>query len=296
VHCLKIDFLEKVKGIDRRKLTALFMTYTKSYLLTKPVYAGLGHILTFHRVVPGNRGPRVGNTEIEVTPEYLEWAINYFKKRNYHFITLDELYEVLKGRKLDNRFVIFTFDDGYIDNLTYAYPIFKKHNIPFTIYVTTNFPDRKAVLWWYLLEDLILKKEELHLEIGGKPYRFQMVSRHQKELAFDGIRSLLLRVDEKEFFNEIKKIFNTYGLDIYGKTEQLALSWQQIQQMSSDPLVTIAAHTVNHLALNKLPEAAVKQEVLASKEKLESYIDSEVAHFTYPYGSGREVGQESFRS
>jgi len=137
---LKVDLIKKLTHLNRRELTARLLTYSGSFLLTKPVYAGLGHILVFHRVIPKSKSPRVANTEIEVTPEYLEGIIKYFNKRHYHFISLDELYDVLKGKKLDNRFVIFTFDDGYIDNLIYAYPIFKKYNVPFTIYVATNFP------------------------------------------------------------------------------------------------------------------------------------------------------------
>lgn len=42
--------------------------------------------------------------------------------------------------------MVFTMDDGYKDNYTNALPIFKKYNVPYTIFVTTNFPDRQAIL------------------------------------------------------------------------------------------------------------------------------------------------------
>ena len=46
------------------------------------------------------------------------------------------------------RFVCFTFDDGYRDNLQYALPILKKYDAPFALYIPTSFPDRPGELWW----------------------------------------------------------------------------------------------------------------------------------------------------
>ncbi len=293
---LSKNFLKNVMRYNRKDLTASFLTGTKSYLLTKPIYSGLGHILTFHRVVPDRGVKRVGNTEIEVTPHYLENIIEYFSKRNYAFISLDQLFLILKGEeKINNKFVVFTFDDGYVDNLTHAYPILKKHNIPFTIYVTTNFPDRKAIIWWYLLEDLILERDRVEIEVEGRPYRFECSTAREKMDTFSTIRALVIGIGEDNFADKMKTIFKPYGIDIYKKTDELALSWPQIQQLSMDSLVTIAAHTVNHYALNRLPEAVVKEEIMESKKKLESYTGGAVDHFAYPYGSGREIGEREGR-
>lgn len=50
-----------------------------------------------------------------------------------------------------------TFDDGYRDNYEIAYPILKKFDVPFTIFVTTGLIDRTRTLptWWHVLEDVI---------------------------------------------------------------------------------------------------------------------------------------------
>ncbi len=68
-------------------------------------------------------------------------------------------------------------------------------------------------------------------------------------------------------------------------TVNLRLSWDQIRQLSSDPLVTIAAHTLNHYPLAQLTEAQATVEILESKMVLESRINRAVNHFAYPYGS-----------
>ena len=88
--------------------------------------------------------------------------ILYFKKLDYEIISLDQLYERLLHNSIEKPFVCFTFDDGYVDNYEIAYPVLKKHNIPFAIYVTTSFPDNTAILWWYILEDLVLKSKVIN--------------------------------------------------------------------------------------------------------------------------------------
>ena len=51
-----------------------------------PFYGGMGHILTFHRVIPPLASPRIHNHQgMEVSPEHLEEVIRYFVKRDYQF-------------------------------------------------------------------------------------------------------------------------------------------------------------------------------------------------------------------
>ena len=52
-----------------------------------PFYSGIGHILIFHRIVPLHQRSTVGNMNIEITPEYFELVIDFFRKKNYEFIS-----------------------------------------------------------------------------------------------------------------------------------------------------------------------------------------------------------------
>lgn len=78
-----------------------------------------------------------------ITIEFLESIINYWRGRKCEFISLDELHQRLvagKNFKSNRKFVCITFDDGY-HNFTHAYPVLKKHEIPFAIYLVTGYPD-----------------------------------------------------------------------------------------------------------------------------------------------------------
>lgn len=60
-------------------------------------------------------------------------------KNNYKIITLDDICEyILTGKKPEKNSVAITFDDGYLSNYVYAYPILKKHKVKATIFPVSS--------------------------------------------------------------------------------------------------------------------------------------------------------------
>ena len=68
----------------------------------------------------------------------------------------------------------------------------------------------------------------------------------------------------------------------------------EITELSKDEIVTIASHTKNHYALNKLVEEDIINEVLSANTRIESKIKKKVTHFSYPFGSKNEIGYREF--
>jgi peptidoglycan/xylan/chitin deacetylase (PgdA/CDA1 family) len=262
----------------------------------RPIYGGAGVILMFHRVLPTESRPRIhGHAALEITPEALEQTIHYFARRNYKAFSPDDLYQFLTGiKKADTPFVLFTFDDGYVDNLTYAYPIFKKQDIPFTINVSTCFPERTAVIWWYLLEALIIDRERLTYEHNGQLYDFDCSTTEGKSYAYAITRKLFKFANVLERDQLTKTVLLTNKMDLLQKTDEVALSWEHLKQLASDPLVTLGAHTANHYVLSSLSDEEVRDEVLRSRRILEAKLDKRIDHFAYPFGNRREAEKREF--
>ncbi len=273
------------------KIVSPVIEYSGIRKITKGIYGGNGHILMLHRVLPSLKENRIHNHQsLEITTEHLEKLIQFYKKNLYNIISLDDLYEGLTNSNLPKKFVVFTLDDGYSDNYNYAFPIFKKNDIPFTIYITICFPNNCILLWWYALEDLLLKNDTLKHKDYPFLDRISCKTLYQKEMAFYEIRTEMLKMDKQE----LGSFFKTFNIDLHSYVKDMALKWDQIIKLSRDPLVTIGAHTVNHLSLANLSKEDCYTEIMKSKLEIESKIGKTVKHFCYPFGKAGQVGTREF--
>ena len=129
----------------------------KLYNLTHPV---LGRILMLHRVVEQRNEGK--NSELEVTPQFLEQTIENYRRRGCRFVSIDDAYDIIQsGKRQRHPFVCLTFDDSYHDNYTIALPLLRRLEVPFAVFVTTGFIDNRLPMWWYPKEQLGLSREEL---------------------------------------------------------------------------------------------------------------------------------------
>ena len=262
-------------------------------LLAKPMYSGIGSILAFHRVCPAPVRPRLGfNADLEVTPKLLEETIRFCQSKGYDLVSLDQAHEILATGRSAKKFVVFTLDDGYADNYTNAYPIFKEHNVPFTVYVTTCFPDRTAILWWYVLEELLWEQEEIEVVLADRTVRYDCSTPSKKKEVFANLAGTLTFAQD---YGVLKAALQGYSSDLCEHVRELALSWEQIEQLACDPLVTIGAHSKRHLALSSLSSEQVKAEVADSKEEIEQRVGKPVLHFAYPYGGKQAAAPREFQ-
>ena len=254
--------------------------------ITQPVYGGIGQILMFHRVCNSNAIYQIpGQQSIEVSIEHFTGILDYFEKHGYAFLSLDDLLKGLLQGNIKNPFVVFTFDDGYIDNLEIAFPILKSRSIPFAIYVAPSFPDKNALLWRYVLKDAVTKQNLLNFSISGIHYEVDLSDPVELPRNIKLLRSFIKTSTPIGLNKRLEQIFGKSFNQMLEMTDSLLLSWDQIRQLSLDPLVTIAAHTMNHYPLTQLTEAQASFEILESKMVLESKINRAVNHFAYPYGA-----------
>ena len=73
------------------------------------------------------------------------------------------------------------------------------------------------------------------------------------------------------------------------------MSWQELAVLASDPLVTIGAHTVNHVMLAKVPERTARAEMDMSRALIEAALGVRPEHLAYPVGDRTSAGSREFR-
>lgn len=75
----------------------------------------------------------------------------------------------------------------------------------------------------------------------------------------------------------------------------LCMGWEEIAQLAADPLVTIGAHTVNHVMLKKIStESTARSEMEMSREVIEAALGVRPLHLAYPVGDPTSAGQREF--
>ena len=92
-------------------------------------------ILMYHSIDPYARKDNL----LAITPAYFKRQMRFLRDHDYNIISLEAVAGLIKGsNKIPPRTIAVTFDDGYKDNYTYAFPILKEFNIPATIFVIVN--------------------------------------------------------------------------------------------------------------------------------------------------------------
>ena len=279
--------------IIRGGLESLY--FTGAHWALKPFVGGIGAILTLHHVRPPRSNRFQPNRILEVTPRFLTRVCKLLARSGIEVISLDEMHRRLTERSFGRRFVCLTFDDGYRDNLEFAYPILRDAGFPFAVYVPTSFPDRLGELWWLVLEAVIAKRERIGLVIDGENRSFDCGSVVDKWALYNELYWWLrARESEAELRLLVRDLALRYQVDVAAFCKDLCMSWQEIALLARDPLVTIGAHTVNHLALAKLPEKTVRSEMDLSRMVIESALGERPAHLSYPYGDPSSARPREF--
>jgi peptidoglycan/xylan/chitin deacetylase (PgdA/CDA1 family) len=284
----------KKKVILRSAMEALY--FTGAHHLLRPILGGVGAILTLHRVLPPRRDAFQPNRLLEISPAFLEDVLRGLRREQVDLVSLDEMHRRITERDFRRRFICFTFDDGYRDNLEYALPILKKYDAPFGLYIPTSFPDRLGELWWLTLERTIAGQRRISLVMGGQDRRYDCETTEAKYELYEHIYWWLRSLDsEEDLRRAVRDLGARYGVGTAAVCDELCMNWEEIGEVAADPLATIGAHTVNHVMLRKWTDAQVRNEMQQSASVIEAALGKRPAHFSYPVGDKTSAGPREFK-
>ena len=245
-------------------------------------------ILNYHKVFPDNDLPKANDSLVVSVSKFKEQLL--FLKENYNLVSLDDLLNFEKNKRAK---ISITFDDGYKDNLIHALPILKELNVPATVYVVTKFLKGELSLWWRELHEYIFENSNnVKFTYNEKKYDLLINNNFEKKKTFTKLREEIKKLNKSEQAKFLFAITKTKERKQY-KNE--FLSAEDIKVLNSNPLITIGAHTHNHLSLKNLTKNECIEEIVTSKKILENLLSCKIEHFSYPYGTNHDVGKREFQ-
>ena len=228
--------------------------------------------------------------------EVLGPSVTFFDRQMRHLekrhtvISLDRLLASLRGEdRLPPNAVAITFEDGYSDTYTLAYPILKKYGLPATVFLTTGFVGTQGLLWVDRVAYCINQARCHAVTLNGT--RYPLSTAPERRDAITQIIDELKQVTEKRKLELLEELQRACGVDVHGRAYTLALSWDEVREMARNG-ITIGAHTVTHPILTRVPKDTAESEILESKLTIEKEIGQPVHLFAYPNGQPEDFNEE----
>jgi len=232
------------------------------------------------------------NHFIEISRDNLLKLILDLKKLNARFVSLPEVQQLVhEGFRGDQPLVHLSFDDGYEDNYRIAFPLLREYNIPFSIFVVSDFMGSpSAFLWWYMMDHILMQQ----LPVQFEKYQFSIsetdYKRETKNELFKRFRDVLLEnVDnDRAYFED--KLPSFCNETIYMPR---IMNWAQLNEMIKSGLCDVGIHTRTHARFRSMDEETQVAEIRHCRQVIKEHTGVDTSYFAYSYGGREDIGDHT---
>ena len=249
----------------------------------------IGLVLFGHGVSENNLEEFVCSRGIHINLKELENSILYCLSLGFEFITMEQLLDLSEHRfESEHAWMHLTFDDGYESNYTLLQHLMHKHQIPWSLFVSTHHAETGNRFFDYVLRCAIFHAR-VPISLSGfesclpADAEFSERKRFFDELDYK-------KLGRAELFNLVEEVRSHLTNDEWRELDQKypyeePISKEHLQSLADDPLVHIGAHCHHHVILNRrTPENVAAEEIVTPKEWLKNELKIEPQAFCYPNG------------
>jgi len=271
-----------------------------SYAFNLPEYLGFFRrnkilVLMYHRILKSYSDDPLKNlNEHSISESQFEDQMAYLS----HHCNVISVSDLIAGKNIsqNNKNVVITFDDGYKDNFTNAFPILLKYNLPALFSISTEFVVNKTPLWFDIIEHAVrlVKKKHISIKLYDKYVDFILNSLNDKIKLLYWLRSKCFEITQENRGGFINDLINEFDIPIdYEELlidpDYAPLSSEEIHEMAYSKMAEFAAHSVHHYLLSRVNITTLKHELLQSKSAVEYLTNSPCKYFCIPGGYYNET-------
>lgn len=229
--------------------------------------------------------------ELFIKQETLKKRMEYLKSKNFILLCLDEALDSLEKENLPSNSIVVTVDDGWYSTLELFHSILSDFNFPYTIYVTSDYVEKKVpvlnVVLRYLIWSSTMKVADLSLLKTEKLKGFFTIDTDEakkelEKLLLEHFHSIKQSEFQLRFIKRVSRALNSDYKKIKKKRFLSLLSFSEIKSLSVRG-VDIQLHTHTH-GVPKDNEEKFNFEISENIQKLEPHVKNSLKHFCYPSG------------
>ena len=240
-------------------------------------------ILTYHRVDHPEASPHLNPGQISATPADFSRQMAYLSA-HYAVVSARDVISAFKNNApLPANAVLITFDDACVDFATHAYPVLKRLELPALVFVPTAFPDHpERGFWWDRLYRALF--QTTHTELSTSPVgALSLNTPDERRAALRRVQRYLKERPHEDLLSTVARLTETLGVP--DESHQTVLSWNALQQMAKEGLISFGAHTRTHPILTQVSLEQASSEIHGSLQDLRERIPASVPAFAFPNGN-----------
>jgi peptidoglycan/xylan/chitin deacetylase (PgdA/CDA1 family) len=224
-----------------------------------------------------------------VPVQWLAVQLEYLARR-CHVVSLTS---ALSGRGLSKRRtnVVLTFDDGYQNNFTNAFPLIRRLGLPATFALATGFVRNQTPLWNDVLEYAVdrARPERGALHWAGERVEYSTEDVAGRLTLFRRLWELAVRGEQTRRDGLITTVADQLGVkvaaaDVFSCPDYRPLAPEQVAEMAGCDLVEFSSHSVHHYALPHLARDARRAELRQAKADVEALTGRSCSILAIPGG------------
>lgn len=236
-------------------------------------------ILVYHRIDEPAAEPDLDPGLVSATPADFRAQMEVLAT-HAHPISLAQLIDAhLEQRPLPPRAVLVTFDDGYRDFATHAWPVLRSMDIPAVLFVPTAFPDGTPEgFWWDRLHSALARTRERTLEVEGFG-SLSLADPAHRRAAHRTLRDRFKSLPHDEALAGLDRLIARLA-DVPPLNR--VLGWDVLRTLAREGLA-VCSHGESHALHTRLTPDALRRELVESRSRIERELEDAAPRPTLAY-------------
>lgn len=220
-----------------------------------------------------------------------------FLQQTFTVLSLRQLLDLWKAGEWNEQagYCVVTFDDGWLDNYRYAYPVLRRLGIPATIFLPTDYVGTDQWFWPDQLAYLLrtagskghgarhgeqVERVLLHV-LGAAGGSLGKGLAHDERVA-DQLIERCKELPKDQIQRLVSALAEEMGVSL--PDGRVVVNWDEVREMSKGG-ISFGSHSCSHRIMTTITPAEVSEELATSQQTLQQAGIEYVPVFCYPNGN-----------